>query len=173
MVPHDPCSEGGLSTFPSWPHHTCSYLARKEGRGFSVPHGMTGKAVPHFPYPTSLPSCHQHCPSHLPFPHTRAPLHTHPTPPSPGLATVLIARSVQLQEIRRSASGTPNSRAHSHSGDSPIGMTSPLSSLCREGLCCANHGSRLGDPAGDGQLPVPMYLTPLSPPPSVYLSVSL
>lgn len=97
-------------------------------------------------------------------------------PPSPGLVTALMARSVQLQEIEGSASGTPSPWAQGHSGDSPVGMVSLPSSPGREDSCCASCVSRLGSPTQTHEAAYPNvpYPTPhLSPPSLVRLSVSL
>lgn len=162
---------GLTSLVPTWP--------RRKNRGFlcapwdkpGLQQSLTSLARhPHLPAVVICPSAlaHRACLFHPP---------SNPTPLlplSPGLVTALMARSVQLQEIGGSASGTPSPWAQGHS--SPVGMVSLPSSPGREGSCCASCASRLGSPAQTQEAACPNVPYPtshLSPPSLVRLSVSL
>lgn len=71
-----------------------------------------------------------------------------------------------MHEVRGSASGAPSPWAQGHSGDSPLGPTSPF-----QGSYCTTCRSRLGESSSLPQAPHPT--SPPSPPPIVHLSVSL
>lgn len=161
MVPCGPCSGGwpGLNLLvPVSPGRKgrgslCVRQGRQEEPGLQ--HSPTSLAQQPC-LPVFLPSVFAHMPA-FSNPHPR---------PVPGPTTAWIARSVQVQETRGSASGTLSPWAQGHSGDSPLGPMSPF-----QGSCCPTYRSRLGESSSLPHAPHPT--SPTSPPPPVHLSVSL